>query len=431
MKESITAVLLGAGQRGADSYGPYALEYPQELRFVAVAEPDPIRRTRFAEAHGIPSERQFTTWEEVASRPQLADALFNCTKDQMHYASTMGALDTGYDVLLEKPMTNRLTPTVQLVQHAEKLGRLLQVCHVLHYTTFFSTLHDILESGKLGDIITVEHRENVETYHMAHSFVRGNWRNAAESSPMILSKCCHDLDILTWNFGHGPERLQSFGSLLHFRRDMAPTGATQRCTDDCPVSEQCPFDARRLYLDMDRTGWPVTMITSDLSYQGRLQALESGPYGRCVFHCDNTVVDHQTVNLEFPGGATAVLFMQGHSHEESRTLRYDGTRATLRGKFTYRGGVIEIHDHVTGAMEVIPCDATMSGHSGGDFGMVSAFLETIRGNAAPLTRARVALESHMMAFAAEESRKKGKVVDMAVFRRRAEEVALSEQQAGN
>lgn len=420
MTTPITAVMCGAGQRGFYSYGPYALKYPNELRFVAVAEPNAARRQRFADAHDIPPERQFATWEDLLAQGQIADALFNMTQDQAHYASTVAALEAGYDVLLEKPMATRLADCVDLVQTAERTGRLLQVCHVLRYTPFFSTLHEIVASGRLGDIITVEHRENVVYWHMAHSFVRGNWRNLAMSSPMILAKCCHDLDILYWNLGRKMQRLQSFGSLIHFRPENAPEGATRRCTDGCPVAEQCPYDARRIYLtpspaDPERIGWPSSTISEDLSLEGRRRALETGPYGRCVYHCDNDVVDHQTVNMEFEGGTSVVLFMHGHSHEESRTMRYDGTHATLRGKFTYKDGWIEVHDHVTNRREDVEIPPGEGGHGGGDFGVVRAFVRAARGDEGTLTAAREALESHLLAFAAEQSRLEGAVVDMDAY----------------
>lgn len=421
MSKPITAVLFGAGMRGAYAYGPYALVHPDELKFIAVAEPNPIRRARFAEAHDIPPEHQFSNWEDVLARQQMADVVFNMTQDQMHYSSALAALEVGYDMLLEKPMTNTLAETMHLVQVAEQNGRLLQICHVLRYTPFFSTLHDILASGRLGDIITVEHRENVVYWHMAQSFVRGSWGNAAKSSPMILAKCCHDLDILSWNLNRPVERLHSFGSLIHFRPKNAPAGATARCTDGCPAAEQCPFDARTLYLDMSQEGWPVATISHDLSLAGRTHALETGPYGRCVYHCDNDVVDHQTVNMEFKGGTSVVLFMHGHSYEETRTMRYDGTRATLRGKFDYVNGWIEIHDHLTKRREDVAIPLTDSGHGGGDTSIVQSFVRAVRGEAAALTTARESLESHLLAFAAEESRLKGNVVNMADFRQRAEQ----------
>jgi predicted dehydrogenase len=381
-----------------------------------VAEPNPERRARFAAAHGIPPERQFETWEQLIAAGKLADACFNMTQDQMHLPSTLAALELGYDVLLEKPMASRLEDSVALVQAAERHGRLLQICHVLRYTPFFSALHRVLASGRLGDLITVEHRENVVFWHMAHSFVRGSWRSMAESSPMLLAKCCHDLDILVWNLGSPVRRLSSVGSLQHFRPEHAPPGATARCTDGCPAGDACPFDARRIYLNMELTSWPVTAIAEDISYEGRLRALQTGPYGRCAYRCDNDVVDHQVVMMELESGASVSMVMHGHAHREERTMRYDGTRATLRGRFGYGGSQLEVHDHLTGQVEQIPIEEASSGHGGGDAGIVRSFVRALRGSEPPLTPARESLESHLLAFAAEHSRLSGATVDMAAFR---------------
>jgi predicted dehydrogenase len=429
MSKPIEAVLIGAGNRGYTAYGPYALRHPEQIWFTAIAEPNDERRRRFAEAHGIPPERQFRSWADLYAKGRIAGALVNCTLDRMHLASTLPALELGYDVLLEKPMSNTLAGNLQLVQAAEEQGNLLMICHVLRYTAFFSALHDIIVSGRLGRIITVEHRENVVYWHMAHSFVRGNWRNSEMESPMILAKCCHDLDILFWNLGP-VARLNSFGSLIHYRPENAPAGATVRCTDGCPVADDCPWYAPRLYLrEDDYTAWPISVISEDTSLAARRRALETGPYGRCVYHCDNDVVDHQTVNMEFENGTTGVLFMHGHSHEEGRTMRYDGTRATLRGKFGYGvGDSIEIHDHLTGRIEHIDPLAGASGHGGGDEGVMSAFVHALQnaGSAEPVlsganvTTARQSLESHLMAFAAEEARVEGSLVSMEEYRKRVE-----------
>jgi predicted dehydrogenase len=415
----ITAVLFGAGGRGNFAYGPYASAYPDQLRFVAVAEPHPERRKRFAETHNIPADRQFASWEQLVAAGKVADVCFNMTQDQDHYQSTLAALDCGYDMLLEKPMTNQLHESVALVQAADRHGKLLQICHVLRYTPFFQTLHAILESGRLGQLINVEHRENVVFWHMAHSFVRGNWRNLALSSPMILAKCCHDLDILFWNTGR-VAKLHSFGSLMHFRPEHAPPGATARCTDGCPAAADCAFDAQRIYLDMQRTTWPITSITTDLRYEARLHALQNGSYGRCVYRCDNDVVDHQVVSMQSETGATVTLTMHGHAHRESRSMRYEGTRATLRAVFSYEESAIEIHDHHTGQCEHVTIPTATSGHGGGDEGIVRSFLHALHGTEAPLTSARESLESHLMAFAAEESRIHGCVIDMNQFRQQAE-----------
>lgn len=437
---AFTLAAIGAGNRGADVYARYALDHPDEAEYVAVAEPIRERRERLSVAHDIAPEMQFATWEELLSRPKLADAVVIATQDQEHTAPALAALRAGYDVLLEKPMATTLADCAALVRAAEAAGRALQICHVLRYTDFFTQIHDIVRSGRLGDIITVEHRENVAYWHMAHSYVRGNWRRADETSPMILAKCCHDFDILYWVLGEKISRLHSVGSLRHFRPENAPRpDVPARCTDGCPVEAECPFSAPGIYLqhrpfrsvagafglppDADLSpylSWPLTTLAHGDTRPATLRkALEEGPYGRCVYHSDNDVVDHQVVMMETEGGTSVTLFMHGHSHEQSRTMRYDGTRATLEAKFAAQNEIY-IHDHLTGETETRQWFGGPDGHGGGDHRLMAGFLQTLRdGTRAPLTDARAALESHLLAFAAEEARLTGGSVDMEAFRKRA------------
>jgi predicted dehydrogenase len=411
----LEVVLLGAGARGTFSYGQYALDHPDEVRVVAVAEPDEDKRARFAQLHHLPPDRCFARWDELVVAEQMAPALICALPDREHAEATAEALYAGYDVLLEKPMAVTPEECVRMVGAGEEAGRLLMISHVLRYTPFFSTLHEIIESGRLGEIVTVEQRENVAFWHMAHSYVRGNWSNVERSAPMILAKCCHDLDILVWNMAGNPvERVHSFGSLMEFRPQNAPPGAPDRCLDGCPAAETCGYYAPRIYLG-DTTGWPVNTITADLSYEGRHRALETGPYGRCVYHSDNDAVDHQVVSMEHADGAIVTQIMHGHSDEEVRTMRYDGTRATLKGRFGVTSE-ITIHDHRTGTVETIEVGPGRGGHGGGDEGLMRAFVEAVRGRSGALTDARMSLESHLLAFAAERSRASGSVVEMDRYR---------------
>lgn len=417
---TVEAVVIGAGGRGS-VYGSFALKYPDKLRIMGVAEPDELRRERFVIEHDIAPEIIFRDWQSFLQSEKKPAVIFNCTMDRDHYASTLAMLEAGYDVLLEKPMSPVLHENVKLVRRAEELGRLLQICHVLRYSPFWQSLRQVIQSGILGRIISVSHRENLVYWHMAHSYVRGNWRNEATSGPLILSKCCHDLDILYWLLRQPAVRLSSFGSLTHFRTENAPPGAPMRCTDGCPAADTCKYEAARLYVK-DTNGWPFTVVTPILSAEARLEALRTGPYGRCVYRCDNDVVDHQVVNMELEDGTTITLTMNGHGDEECRTMRYDGTQATLYGKFAASGQYIRIHHHQSGLVEEMPIDRQdQSGHGGGDFGIVRSFLHAVNGTPDDsITTARESLESHLLAFAAEESRQKGTVITMREYRRRVE-----------
>ncbi len=424
----VSVVILGAGGRGFYAYGRWILEHPDQMRVVAVAEPNPARRERFAQAHNLPPERVFTDHRELFAQGQLAQALINTTMDRQHLETTLGALKVGYDVLLEKPMATTPHDCVRLVRAAEAAGRMLHICHVMRYAPFYMTLHNTLRSGAIGEVMVVDHRENVAFWHQAHSYVRGNWSNSSRSSPMILAKSCHDMDILFWLLGRRVKRLSVFGTLSHFRAEQAPPGAPTRCTDGCPHWQSCPYYAPRIYL-RDYNGWPVNAITEDLSYEGRMDALRNGPYGRCVYHCDNDVVDHMTINMLFEGDITVTFTMHAFSHENTRTMRYDGTRASLRG---HAGrGELTLYEFRSMQEQAIPIEKGEGGHGGGDAGLMAAFVQALRGQSSALrTSARDSLESHLMAFAAEESRLNGgRVIDMDEYRTRIEKEVADQEEA--
>ncbi|MHA2167118.1 MAG: Gfo/Idh/MocA family protein [Candidatus Hodarchaeales archaeon] len=460
----ITAVLCGAGDRGKDVYGDYALQHPNDIEFLAVAEPNPVRRNEFAKRHDIPSEMCFNSWEELLAKPKIADVAFITTQDQLHAQPALKALEIGYNVLLEKPMATTLEECLLLVRKANEYGLELRVAHVLQYTTFFLAIKDAITSGKLGEVITVDLRENVSYYHYAHSFVRGNWNNLAKSSPMILAKSCHDMDLLYWLVGAPVKYISSFGSLLHFRKENAPSGASERCIG-CSAASTCKYYAPRIYLDIvpllriatrskkrrerfivklalnhptlfsrirkflpgsrritEYEGWPVSVISDDLSQEGKLNALKTTDYGRCVYMSDNDVVDHQVVNFEFENGVTSTFTMHGFSHEEGRTIRIDGTIGTIIGEFLSIGSKLTLYNHLTGIeTDLINIKADTdpeSGHGGGDRGLMDSFIKFLQTGEkiGSLTNASASLESHILAFAAEESRLKKKVICMEEMR---------------
>jgi len=457
MPELITAVLIGAGFRGSETYGAYALKNPKKLKFIAVAEPRKVWRENFAQMHGISPENCFASWEELLKKEKLAHAAFICTPDQLHTEPALLALESGYDVLLEKPMATTVEDCVKLVKRAEEVNKKLQICHVLRYTNFWSTVKTLVESGQVGEVISITHRENIAYWHTAHSYVRGNWRNSNISAPMILSKCCHDFDLLYWIVGKKPIRISSFGSLLFFNENNAPPGATLHCTDGCPIVDTCIYSAIKIYIDIEPIynmgknspsrgfrffsrrpnlvkklskiivplkrlaefkEWPVSMITSDFSLEGKLKALREGPYGRCVYRCDNNVVDHQQTLIEFENGITAELTMNGHSAIEERTIRIDGTKGTLIGTFTDIGDKLIFVDSSNGEKKfIIKPKLHVEVHGGGDKGLIEGFVNSLQPGYAlvPLTEARASLESHLMAFAAEKSRVENRVVEMEEF----------------
>ena len=404
----ITAIILGAGSRGS-IYGGYAKDHPDELQIVAIAEPRRDRLDSLADELNVPRENRFCHWKDLLAQPKMADCAFICTLDDDHTEPALKAMEMGYHLLLEKPMSNNEDECRAIAETAEKTGRSLAVCHVLRYTPFYMTLKALIDRGEVGEVTTINQIENVGYWHQAHSFVRGNWRTVRETSPMILQKSCHDMDIILWLMGKNCRRVQSFGSLRHFNAENAPAGAPERCLDNCPHAETCPYYAPKLYMDMNRTGWPIDVITTDMSLEGRRKALEVGPYGRCVYRCDNDVVDRQVVNLEFEDGAVATFTMTGLSADFSRQLKIFGTQGQIEADM----GTKQIVLHRFGEeKQTIPLDmgSEVSGHGGGDYGIMRDFLSVLRDGGESRTSAAVSLQSHLICFAAERSRKENIVV---------------------
>ncbi|SEM57865.1 Oxidoreductase family, C-terminal alpha/beta domain [Paenibacillus sp. cl141a] len=402
---TLTAVLLGAGSRGRYIYGPYAEKFPNELKFVAVAEPDDERRQRFAEIHQIAEEHVYHSWEQAFEQGKIADVMIICTLDRMHYIPTMKALELGYHVMLEKPMSPNARECIELEQASLKFKRLLVVTHVLRYSPFWSGIKKCIEDGELGAIGTIQLTENVGYHHMVHSYVRGNWRNSEETSPMILAKSCHDLDLISWLMDEPCTAVSSFGSLLHFKAENAPEGSTNRCIDGCGVERECAFSAIKMYLEQPADHW-ARYMTHDLSQEGIIRALKEGPFGRCVYRCDNNVVDHQVVNMEFASGANANFIMSGLTQSGTRRVQIMGTQGEIMGDMDK--GSFTLYRYATGEEIEIKCSVQGDGHGGGDERMVSSFLQNVhkfdRNMTQGLTSATASLQSHLIAFASERSR---------------------------
>lgn len=405
------AVVIGAGDRGARAYAPYALDYPNELKIIAVAEPNEERRKKFQHQFSLEDGRCFTNWELLLEEEKVADIAIICTMDRHHYGPTMKALAAGYHVLLEKPMSPNPEECIQMKRAAEKYDRKLSICHVLRYTDFWSTIKNIVSEGTIGDIASIQLNENVEVMHMSHSFVRGNWNNKEKSSPMILQKSCHDMDIINYVMGKNCERVSSYGSLMYFKEENKPKGAPKRCLDGCPAEMECPFHAGRYYLGEGKA-W-ARKFTEDDTHDGIIKALQETPYGKCVFQSDNNVVDHQVVNMEFEGGATATFSMCGFTREQTRMVQIMGTKGEIRGRMDENN--LSIYDFLTKHETVIHLDSPTGGHGGGDAGIVRTFLREIKqaDSAVSVSSAAVSLRSHLMAFAAEESRlQRGKSIEL-------------------
>ncbi|HEV7646749.1 MAG TPA: Gfo/Idh/MocA family oxidoreductase [Actinophytocola sp.] len=416
MDRPVTFAVVGAGQRGF-GYGEWIAARPDRGRVLAVAEPRAHQREDFARRHGIPPERAFRSWHELAAAPRLADAAIVTTQDSDHVGPAITLADNGYHLMVEKPLAPTEDECVELVRAVTDAGVLFAVCHVLRYRPYTRLVKRLLDEGRIGDVMSVQHLEPVGYWHYAHSYVRGNWRRSDLASFMLLAKSGHDIDWLRHVVGRPIERVSSFGSLTHFVRARQPAGAADRCVE-CAVEPDCAYSAPRLYLGRlaeGRTGWPVDVITDEVTEAGVRAALRDGPYGRCVYACDNDVVDHQVVALEFAGGVTATFTMTAFTPHQDRRTQIFGTRGCLDGD----GERVRLHDFVTGEVSEHTASSegqdASAGHGGGDAGLVEAFTSAVStGDAAYiLSGAEESLESHRAVFAAERARLTGTVQPVA------------------
>ncbi|MCD6546625.1 MAG: Gfo/Idh/MocA family oxidoreductase [Thermotogae bacterium] len=418
-EKTIKVVVLGAGSRGYDAYGNLIHRYPDKVKIVGVAEPNPIRREKISKAHNIPVENQFESWEQLLSKEKFADLAIISMMDKMHVEPAILAMEKGYHLLLEKPMATDIKGCLKIIEAEERTKKRIFVAYVLRYTKFFRKLRELINSGKIGDLIGIEHKENIGFFHFAHSFVRGNWRNSVETAPSILTKSCHDMDILYWLVGSKPRRLSSFGELVFFKPANQPQGAADRCLD-CPIESDCPYSAVKIYTIPNYKGWPVNTIVDEVTPENVYQALKVGPYGRCVFKCDNDVVDYQITNIEFENGVKVSFTMSAFTNEINRTIKVFGSHGEIVGDF--EKGTLEVKRF---AFDRETYDVKLwdqYGHGGGDEELIKYIISVLRYSREDpkiSTSARESLESHLMAFAAEESRlNNGKVIDMKEFKER-------------
>ena len=407
-------VLIGAGSRGM-LYARWAKEHG--VATVAVAELRAERLQWAGEELGVPAERLFATAEELFACGKLADTAIVASLDKAHFGHVMLALDAGYDVLLEKPISPSAWECLEVERRAMELGRKVTVCHVLRYHALVAAIREILDSGELGRVVNIKHTENVGNWHMAHSFVRGNWHSSAETAPIILAKSCHDMDLLLWFTGAHCKRIAAFGSLDYFRPENAPKDSAERCCD-CPAAEKCRFEAMKVYRDT-LGAWPTEMVCLEQTEAALAEALRTSPYGRCVFLGENDVCDHMSVAMEFDSGVTATFTLNGQSDRMYRHIHImctegeieasDRTNELVLRRFPVNGVAPE-------QVEVRHIEISSVGHGGSDLVMMEDFFLCGGAERSSISRS---VESHLMALAAEESRLTGAVVSLDEFRKKA------------
>ncbi|MFO1528408.1 MAG: Gfo/Idh/MocA family oxidoreductase [Kiritimatiellia bacterium] len=418
----LTLAGCGCGSR-TRTYMSLAAEMPDKYRIVAGSDPVPERVAAVRDLSGNPGFQSFSSFDELLARPRLADVLIIGTQDADHYKPAKRAMELGYHLLLEKPAATTLEDVLDLERIATERQRRVLLGFVLRYTNFYRKVRGLIESGRLGKVVTFNLNEGAGAWHQVHSFVRGHWSRSATSTPMILAKCSHDLDLMVWLFGARCAAVNSYGRLSHFHSGNAPAGAPARCTDGCPVGDTCDYNARlytgkhKGWLSMVMDGWKT--VTDDRI----IDWLRTSPWGRCAYRCDNDVPDHQVLAMDFEGGITGTFTMT--AFDEGRHLEIHGTKAVLKGGESLRkltGSDLALIPHNGDAIERFDTRAEekgYKGHGGGDQGLMEALYEEMsRPDSAAMTSSiQQSVESHYMGFAAEISRRENRAVRLSELRK--------------
>lgn len=417
----VKVAILGLGSRGATTYGDYLITL-NDVKISAICDIDKDKLNFYQNKYHVEKKDCFLNSEDFFKAGKLADILIIATMDQDHYSQAMKALDLKYHLLLEKPIALNLKQCLDIENKALKNNLYVVVCHVLRYSLFYKKIKEIVNSKILGNIININTSENVGYWHQAHSFVRGNWNNSNKTSPMILQKCCHDFDILNWIIDTKPLNVSSFGSLSLFKKENAPKDSSNYCYD-CKIKNNCPYNAVKYYVDSIKNdkdlGWPYDVVVLNPTKDKVLAAIKNGPYGRCVYKCDNNVVDHQIVNIQYEDNITATHTMCAFSKDCYRDIKIFATRGdlianTLNNTIIYHTFV----DNKEFVIDVSKLTNDLSGHMGGDKLMINELLKLINKETSQLDSSiEKSVLSHVIAFAAEKSRiNKGVVINLNEFK---------------
>ncbi len=425
MKKPLTIAIAGFGDRGS-TYASMQKLFPEKMKIIAVADIRPQRVALAKSLYGIPDENCFPSAEEMLSKGKIADVMFICTMDRQHVDHAIPALKLGYNVLMEKPISPDLSKCKEILEVAENSSGKIVLCHVLRYTVFYNTLKEIIRSKRIGDIVSVNATENVGYWHQAHSFVRGNWRNSEETSPMILQKSCHDMDILMWLTGKQAKCVSSVGGTYLFKKDREPEGATDFCLSGCKAKENCIFDTEKIYVTNTKTGinanagsWITSVVSNENTPESTYTALQNGQYGRCVYRCDNNVVDHQNVNIGMTDGSTLSFTMCAFTEDCFREFKAMGTLGEIKADTKSNTISVRVFGGEEEIIDLKSIGSDLKGHGGGDSGIIADFLDMLIDETEPndrTTTLEASMTSHYLALAAEKSRLcGGKPIDMKEF----------------
>lgn len=408
--KAITCIIVGAGARGKDAYAQYIVKHPDKIKIVGVAEPNKEKRNGLRDMCCISEDMCFESYTELFKKPKLADCVLICTQDEDHVQPTLMAMEKEYHIFLEKPVSTNMNDILEIEKHAKAYHKLFMAGYVLRYTPFFMKMKELIDTGEIGKIISIQHNENEGFWHHAHSYVRGPWNNSETSSPYILAKSCHDIDLILYLTGADCTSVSSYGGNTYFNKGNAPEGCAKRCTDDCKYADTCKYNAITSYSNGE-SRYFLHILGCEGSKDALKEVLKTSPFGRCVYYCDNNVPDHQVVNMEMNDGSTVVFTVSAFTKNNSRTIKIMGTEGEIGG--CLEEGIIILRKFSGDDKKyMITCDDTK--HCGGDSAIINELIDRI--NEKRFGFDETIINSHVIAFASEASRIERRMVEVKKYK---------------
>ena len=380
MEKTLHIGLIGAGNRA----GKYLSCLPQGVQVDAVVDPDSLRRKHLLK--NCPAAKGYAHMVDIPASEPL-DAVIVAAPDRVHVPIGKEAARRGWHILMEKPVAQNLAEYRELM--ASTAGITVGVCLEMRLHPFYRRVKELIP--RLGRILSVHHTEKIGADRMSHSFVRGLWASHSSAGPIFLSKCCHDTDFLLWALGGTPVEVRSKGALQRFKASQAPKGSTERCLT-CPLKD-CPYNAVKLYRERQAWTGGFTPADGQTLAQEIERQLREGPFGRCVYRCDNDVNDYQEVDVTMEDGAQLHICLDGLSLEEGRITFIEGTEGTLRAQdwhIYWNDILLEDYSHL----------ALAPLHAGADQALIEDFFHALRTGKAPAATLEDALPAHEICYLA-------------------------------
>lgn len=414
----LKAVLVGCGDRTC-VYTDFAVNEFHDVEVVAAVDPNKERLKYVSQHFNVPMDKCYTDINQVLSQGKIGDFVINGTMDSLHISTSIPFLKQGYDMLLEKPVTNNEEDLLELAKVAEENNCKLMICHVLRFSPFYREIKRTILSGEIGDVLNINTSERVGMYHSSVSYLRGKWNSEKNcGSSLLLAKCCHDIDLITWfNNQTRPVSVYSEGERDYFNLENAPKGCGNRCLVDCPkeIKDKCIYDAEYMYIKNDLLPWYPWQCTGknyqDLTLEEKIESLKTdNPHGRCVYKCGGDLLNHQNVIIKFANGSTACHTLMLGVTKAERTVHIVGTKGEIEGAAstgilyirTYNKETAGYNERVVNFNET---KGETGGHFGGDKGLVADFLSFIKNNEPSISTTVIedSLIGHLVVYDADKS----------------------------